>query len=410
MRNILLVIKHEIITTLSKRSFWLTTFVLPLAIMAFSIAPQIMAQDSFGDLDNPLAAVEGPQALGYVDQAGILQSLPPGIPAGALLAYPDEAAAQSAQQAGQIGAYYLIPAGFLASGDVTLVDGQFSFVNGEEQALLLEYAVNYNLVGVAGLGGLLIDPTHALNVLFLAPRDTASPDESDPVSFFAPFAIMFILFFTITMSAGYMLQSVAQEKENRTAEVLLLSLRPAELMLGKVLGLGCVALLQMGIWLGGSATVLNRGQSMLPVASNFQLPSSFIAWAVLYFILGYLLYSSALGALGALAPNVREGSQFTFFFLLPLMIPLWLNTAFIQSPNGPLATALSLFPLTAPTSMITRLAAGGVPGWQPLVSLIGLAGATYLFVLLAARFFRADTLLSSASINWRRIWGELRRA
>jgi ABC-2 type transport system permease protein len=94
--------------------------------------------------------------------------------------------------------------------------------------------------------------------------------------------------------------------------------------------------------------------------------------------------------------------------MLPLLLPLWLNVAFLNDPNGTLATALSLFPLTAPTSMMTRIAAGGVPLWQILLSLAGLAITTYLLVLFAARFFRADTLLSTRSFHWKRLFAEFR--
>ena len=106
---------------------------------------------------------------------------------------------------------------------------------------------------------------------------------------------------------------------------------------------------------------------------------------------------------------MREGSQFTFVFLIPLLTPVWLNYVFTEQPHGPLATILSLFPLTAPTAMVARLAAGGVPFWQAAVSLVGLAVTAYFFIHLAARFFRADTLLSSGSLSWRRIGSELRR-
>jgi ABC-2 type transport system permease protein len=95
--------------------------------------------------------------------------------------------------------------------------------------------------------------------------------------------------------------------------------------------------------------------------------------------------------------------------LFPLMIPLWLNSALTQSPHGALATFLSLFPLTAPPSMMTRLSTGAVPAWQPLVGIVLLAGTTYLVVLLAARFFRADTLLSSAAVDFKRLGAEFRR-
>jgi ABC-2 type transport system permease protein len=91
------------------------------------------------------------------------------------------------------------------------------------------------------------------------------------------------------------------------------------------------------------------------------------------------------------------------------MIPLWLNTVFTQEPNGKLATVLSLIPFTSPLAMVTRLVSGAVPLWQPVVGLLGLVLTSYLFVLLAARLFRADTLLSTASLNPQRVLAELRK-
>jgi ABC-2 type transport system permease protein len=168
--------------------------------------------------------------------------------------------------------------------------------------------------------------------------------------------------------------------------------------------LSVVALFQMAVWIGGGLLVLGRGSGILGGAGSFDLPPGFVIWALLYFLLGYLLYASLMGAIGAMAPNAREGGQFTFLVLLPLMIPLWFNHIFIQTPNSPLALALSLFPLTTPASMITRLAVTHVPLWQTAVSLSGLAVGTLFFVLLSARFFRADTLLSGEAIYWGRIF------
>jgi ABC-2 type transport system permease protein len=143
--------------------------------------------------------------------------------------------------------------------------------------------------------------------------------------------------------------------------------------------------------------------------SGLGLPEGFFVWGLLYFVLGYLLYASLLGALGALAPTAREGAQFTFLIMLPLFVPLMLNGVLIETPNGGLTTFLSLFPLTSPVTMITRLAAGNVPIEQLLLGLVLLAITTYGVIIFSARFFRADTLLSFNALNFKRLVQEIRR-
>ncbi len=110
-----------------------------------------------------------------------------------------------------------------------------------------------------------------------------------------------------------------------------------------------------------------------------------------------------MAAAGAIAPTAREGGKVTWLLVLPLMPTLMFGSVFLEEPHGTISLVLSLFPLSAPSAMVTRLAVADVPVWQLVVSLLGLAGTTYLMVLWAARFFRADNLLSHASFNWRRL-------
>ncbi|MGE5603264.1 MAG: ABC transporter permease [Nitrososphaerales archaeon] len=409
-RNIWIVIKYEIISMLRRPSFWFFTFVFPVMIMVFTFLPQIFAQRAFSEAGTVLSsAMRGP-AVPYVDLAGVIQDIPAGVKS-SFQAYATEAEAKAALEDGNIPHYFLIPADFRQSGKVVAVAKHPSPVSGMNGSNTLEYVLRYNLAGGAASAAAIAGPIARLDELNLAPATEAksrNPQEREFSDFILPFGVMFILFFIITMSAGFMLQSVSREKENRTAELLLTSLSPRELMLGKVVGLGIIALVQMAIWMGGGQFLLVGGAVAAVALAGKGLSLAFFAWAIVFFILGYIVYSAALGALGALAPTMREGSQFTFVLLIPLLIPLWLNNVFFQDPNGPFATALSLFPLTAPTAMVTRLAAGGVPAWQPWAALAGLVVTAYLFVLLAARFFRADTLLSNASISWGRIASELR--
>jgi len=413
MRNIFIVIKHEFRTILQKKSFWIMTFLFPLLIIGFNVGAQLVAVRSTSNEDleeligefEQLAGTIAPDPIAYVDEAGLLQTLPPDIGAEYMEAYLDVEAASTALLTEEIDQYFIIPADYLSSGDVIVITREFQPFNVPNEDLI-SYAIAYNLTGHRDTAATLYHPLRGLSQEALAPENTN--DASSPLTFFVPFATMFIFFFLISMSSGYMLQSVSQEKENRTVEVLLVSMRPRDLMLGKIIGLSVVALIQVVVWMGGGFLMLQRGQSMLASFGNFSLPPGFMIWAILFFALGYILYASLMGAIGALSPNAREAGQYTFIIMLPLLLPLWLNFAFISDSNGTLATALSLFPLTAPTSMMTRIAAGGVPVWQIFLSLTGLALTTYLLVLFSARFFRADTLLSTSSFHWKRLFTEFR--
>lgn len=418
MRNTGLVIKHEILTMLGRPSFWLTTFLMPMLIMGFSFGARFMGEQALMEAPEILTTAPAQAtevlAIGYVDYAGLLKALPEGIPASRVRAFPDELAAQAALEDGELSQYYVIPVDYLQTGDLLVVESEFSPLGNLTTVDLFNDIVTYNLLGDQALADLVENPTARLETRPLQVRVAEGAPEGEAAQYIVSFAVLFLFFFVLTMSSGFMLRSVSREKENRTVEVLLLSLSPRELMLGKVLGLGAVALLQMAIWLVGSGTVLQQGGAVLEAfgvlgAQGIGLPEGFIVWGLLYFVLGYVLYASLLGAIGALAPSARETGQFTFMAMFPLMLPLWLNSVFTESPHSTLAVVLSLFPLTAPTAMLPRLATGGVPFWQPAAGLAGLALATYVFVSLSARFFRADTLLSSAALNWKRVVAELRK-
>jgi len=402
MRNAWLVIKHEVRSTLSKPSFWIMTFLFPAIAIGSQVGGQILAQD----VVEQEIATSGKEAIGYVDEAGLIRTIPNEIPSGLFVAYPDEESAHAALENGDINRYYLIPADFVASGDLVLVEREFSPFKSLISSDPIRTVIHANLVGDEALAGLIADPLAKVEATPLAPL--GGTDVDSPLAFIVPYATLFMFFFVITMSSGFMLQSVAKEKENRVIEVLLVSLRPREMLLGKVIGLGAVALLQMGLWLGTGLFALSRGAVVVAGAVAFALRPDFVVWALLFFVLGYLLYASLMGALGALAPSSREGQQFTFVLLLPLMVPLFVANLLIQAPNAPLSVFMSLFPLTAPVAMMTRLAATGVPFWQPLVSLALLAATAYSVVAMTARLFRAQTLLSGATLTTKRLWQALR--
>ncbi|HQE91974.1 MAG TPA: ABC transporter permease [Anaerolineae bacterium] len=414
MRNIGLVIKNEIRNTIGKPSFWVTTFLLPALIMIFTFGAQFFSQRAIEQEEDVLADAgqDATLAIGYVDHAGLISRLPPGIPETFVRAFPDEETARAALLGGELREYYIIPADYIATGNLVAIEREFAPLGNIGSTDVFQYVISFNLVGDETIARRVANPIANVDTIALAAEGTNATADYG-TRFLVGYGVLFIFYFVLTMSSSFMLRSVSQEKENQTVEVLLVSLRPRDLMLGKVLGLGAVALLQMAIWLGGSYLTLTRGGSALAsfgiMVGNITLPQGFVVWGLLYFILGYILYASILGAIGALAPSARETGSFTFMVMVPMMLPLFLSNAFVETPNGLLATIVSLFPLTAPTSMLPRLAAGGVPLWQPLVGLVILAATAYLFVLVAARFFRADTLLSSASMSWQRVREEFKK-
>jgi len=414
MRNVWLVLKNEIFVTMGRPSYWIMTFIFPTAILLLNIGIQVMVTRTIAD------EIEGPgglgsvgnsselQTVGYVDPAGWIARQPDGFPEGLLVEFPGEEQAQAALQAGEIRAYFLIAEDYVDSGDLTLVEPEFRPF-GRTRPDLITWLIHYNLTGDVELAEALVEPVAGVSSQRLAPAEENSRPDNFMLAFYVPYAVLFVFFFLIIMSSGFMLQSVSREKENRTVEVLLLSLRPRELLMGKILGLCAVALFQMAVWGGGGLLLLSQGGAFIAALNDVQLPAGFTLWAVLYFLLGYLTYASMMGAVGALAPSAREGGQFTFLILLPLMLPLWFTYPLIEDPHGTLATIFSMFPLTAPTAMLTRLAAApDVPLWQVLVGLGLLSATAYGFMLLAARFFRADTLLSGQALRWGRLLKELR--
>jgi ABC-2 type transport system permease protein len=124
-----------------------------------------------------------------------------------------------------------------------------------------------------------------------------------------------------------------------------------------------------------------------------------MAWGVLFFIFGYAVYASFMAGIGALVPSLREASQLTTVVILPMIIPLVFISALINTPNSPLSIFLSIFPLTAPVSMMTRLSATQVPFWQASLALLLLALTAVFLVRASASLFKAQNLLTGQTFT-----------
>jgi ABC-2 type transport system permease protein len=414
MRTIWKVIKHDLRSTLAQPSFWILTMIMPLLLLGLQGYGLIRA--------NALAGVAGQRALeerpepgpiGLVDESGLIAEIPAPIPPDAFVRFGDLGTARSALMGGEVEQVVVVPADYVASGDVIAYDQDFQLLRSGEgagitfesdRAWMLPYLLNYALTGAdETLATALQNPTPG----DLAERHVLRPPPEDAgrgqaLTKLVAQLMPYVFYFLLVMGSNYLMRAVVAEKENRTAEVLLLSVNPRDLMVGKILAMSVLLALQVAIWLGGALLVLGLGAVALQVAA-FTFPAGFFVWALAFLLLGYLLFASVMAAAGAISTSAREAAPITVLIIIPLMPTLMFGPEFADNPHSPLVVALSMFPFSSPSAMVTRLAVATVPLWQVLLSLALLAATAYGFVLLAARFFRAGNLLSDTAFSLRRL-------
>jgi len=397
----LLVLKNEIITLITRPSFWLALVGIPLvgALIFTGVGAINKSASATQTVSQVLSGPQDTRPEGYVDLSGIIRQIPESVPAGTFLAYPDEVSARQALLAGEISAFYILPADFVNEGKLTYIRPDFNpLASSGDLSNRFTWVVQVNLAGGDILFAHLVNGPLKVDDISLAA--IATPDENNPLALWTPYIITIIFYMLIVGSASLLLSNISKEKENRVIEVLLTSVTPRQLLTGKILGLGIVGLGQTLFWFGTSYILLNLSGRTFQLPSAIHLPVSFLAWGMVFFLLGYAVYASLMAGLGALAPNLREASQATFVITLPLMVPLFLSSSvFMRASNGMIATVLSLFPLSAPVAMMARLSAGGVAWWQPLLAVVLLAATAVLIVRLVAGMFRAQALLSGQAFH-----------
>jgi len=216
-------------------------------------------------------------------------------------------------------------------------------------------------------------------------------DSREIADFLVPMFFSMLLGLSIMIGGQYLLQGVAEEKESRILESLMCQVSAEELMTGKLMGLGAVGLMTVGIWVTAGLLASGPALSMMPISAQ----PSVLAVATLYFLFGYLFFGSIMTGIGAITNNMREAQQFAVWFTLANFAPFILITSILSHPDGPLAFWLSLFPPTASTTMMMRLGASNsaVPAWQVALSLVLLGASGLLALRTSARIFRVGLLM-----------------
>jgi ABC-2 type transport system permease protein len=214
-------------------------------------------------------------------------------------------------------------------------------------------------------------------------------------SFVAIYVLFFLMYMVILLYGMNVARSIIEEKTSRVFEVLLATIKPEEMMAGKVIGVGSVGLTQVAVWLL-TAILLTSSSLIGAVAGgnvHVSLNAMQIIFFVVYFLLGYLLYSSIAAALGAMVNSEQELQQLNMFLVMPLAGCMFALAPVISNPNGPIARIISLIPFCTPLIMYLRISLATPPAWEIGLSIFLMIVTIYAILWVASRIYRVGILM-----------------
>lgn len=212
----------------------------------------------------------------------------------------------------------------------------------------------------------------------------------------AAIILMVLMYTTFFVYGGQVMRGVLEEKSNRIVEVIIASVRPTELMLGKILGIGLVGLTQYLVWsivamnlsLPGIASLVSSGDFGMP-----KIPFAMLFYFVLFFVLGYFVYASVYTTIAAPFNNEQEATQFMMIPVILILAGFMVYPAVMNNPNGGLAVFFSIFPFTSSLVMFLRTAVSEPPPWQVALSILMLIATTIGLAWFAGRVYRVGILM-----------------
>jgi len=434
MNRWIYVFRYELRMQFRRKTYLLLTFGVPVLALALFFGYQVIRNATRGDEStaaNPIleeAEESETTTIGYVDltpqglfpspesypgkpddcrvEPGELQTMSaalikrlssPYCLRGSVIAYDSQRAGLDALDAGAISALYVIPEDYVETGKISLYIASISagLMDNSPSALMENFVIASLLAGVEPQAYeelyLRLRTPANLTTHSLGEGQVAESDEGQ--NFAITYAFGIILMLSLFWGGGYLMQSVVQEKESRVIEIILSSVRPVPLLLGKILAMGLMSILQVVMLLGTALFIMSRAGEAFGVLEGFELEPGALVIALLYFVLGFLMFGSLMAAIGALTNTVRESQNYVSLVTLPAMVPFFFLTIFAEEPNGTFATVLSIFPITAPLSMIMRASVTSVPAGQLALSLALLALTVAFVIWLSGRLFRVNTLL-----------------
>ncbi|MBR5725907.1 MAG: ABC transporter permease [Muribaculaceae bacterium] len=434
MNKLKLIIQHEYMTMVGKKSFIIMTLLIPFLIILLGCIPVLLAyiNNSADTSVTRIAVIDesGKYAGAFKDTTNyrfVVMQGDQAVNAHEFYKNTNES----------IDAVVVIPADVLESQKATIYSE-----NTIDQSTLSFITHNLNDTLARAKIASFNDPELAskiensqVNTQLKSIKWDEKGEEQEQSASIASVLGMLLAFLTYTFVLSYgamIMNSVVEEKTNRIVEVIVSSCKPMELMMGKIIGVGLVGLTQFAIWavligigmsvlgvlgLAGAGTSADVGamtagmQGGAPVNSDiadiikgimginwFSLLGNF----VIYFIGGYLLYASLFAGFGSAVDQASDSSQFTLPIIIIMMVALYAGIACIENPNGPMAEWCSIIPFTSPVVMMVRLPFD-VPWWQLVLSIVLLYATAIGCIWISARIYRTGILLYGKKRSFKEI-------
>jgi ABC-2 type transport system permease protein len=431
MNNIFLITKREFLTQVKKKSFIILTLLAPILLIAFGAVIGLMFKaneshsiievvDKSGLFKNQLKSDD---QLNYVfvstaDEKSKINNLKGNESLDGILILP-ELKNQNFDE--------------LQQNTRLVINSKIGFDTKQKIVADITDVIKKEKIkqlGIAETQLINLDKSFPLKTINVSENNKEDSDLAFGVKSGLSILLMYVTFMFIIIYGVRVMRSVLEEKNNRVVEIIISSVKPFELMMGKILGVTLVALTQFAVWISMSvigALVLNTGfssiQKNIP-GGNKELASKFdiaqiatqishsllelnfpliIFVFIVFFLLGYIFYSSIYAAIGSAVDNETETQQFTLFAILPLMLGMYGSFSLMNNPDGPLGFWLSIIPFTSPVAMIARIPFG-VPAWQIALSITLLLGTTVFMIFVAGKIYRVGILMYGNKATLKELW------
>ena len=386
MNKTALIFKHEFRKTIKRGGFIVLTLSLPvLALLGIGISHFVSG------ISKPPSET---YKIGYVDNTGgFNQFTTEGNTE--FIPFDTKQAALQALVNKDVKEYFIIPQDYVTTGLITRYTTQKELSTPASSYSAIATFMSDNLMAGKLPPESITRVQSGPNLVNVTLTPSGEPAaQSGYANFIVPAVFSFLLGLSLIFSSTYVIQSLSEEKENRVMEVLLSSVSPRQLLAGKVLGLGAAGLMQVLVWIISIPLLLTLASSSTGgILSTIHVPLYFWLLAIIYFILGYLMFAGLSASIAAVSSTVQEAQGIAGIYGIFNFVPFWLLSVILLYPNSPVWVVLSIFPLTAPVLVMMRLGLIGVPAWQLVASILVLA----LFILgelwLSARLLRIYMLM-----------------